>query len=102
MSGMNDNEKAYEILRLKAGIQVNSDILEQQGDIRRSDGLLVSERLRHLQEALADLDEHDEARQEAEDYLDGDPYAGGDYDRGDLRDEGRSGGYGESYAERNA
>jgi hypothetical protein len=87
----NDSETAYEILRLKAGIQVNADILEQQGDIRRSDGLMVSERLRHLQDALADLEGNDEARQEAE-----------DYNRDDLRDDGRSFGYGESYAERNA
>ena len=105
MSGMknvNDNEKAYEILRVKARLETNIGILDSEGDIRRSDGLLVSERIRDLQAALVELDGGDEARQEAEDYTADDPYAGGYYDRGDLRDDGRSDGYGESYAERNA
>jgi hypothetical protein len=87
----NDDETAYEILRLKARIETNQGILEREGDLRRSDGKMVSERLRDLQAALADLEGNDEARQEAE-----------DYNRDDLRDDGRSGGYGESYAERNA
>ena len=91
MNNENDSEKAYQILRLKAALEANVGILDDEGDRRRTDGKMVSERIRELQDALVDLEGGDEARQEAE-----------DYNRDDLRDDGRCDGYGESYAERNA
>jgi hypothetical protein len=101
MSGMNTNttdEKAYRILRLKARLETNIGILDSEGDIRRLDGLMVSERIRDLQNALVELEGGDESRQEAEDYNDRENNYG--YS---LRDEGRNDdGSGESYAERNA
>lgn len=122
MENENDNEKAYELLRLKCRLETNIGILDSEGDIRRSDGKMVSERIRELQTELQDLesgqchecglplsdpshdcaaylqDPQDESRQEAEDYLGDDPYSGWS-----LRDAGRNDdGSGESYAERNA
>lgn len=50
-------EKRLHIIRLKAAIEINSGILADTGDLRRSDGIMVSERLRSLQSELRAITE---------------------------------------------